>query len=132
MILLIFGIACNYAKNVATTEEINYNEFIKLLDEKQISKVVISGENVIITPNKNNTQYKGKTLCTANIHDKNLIPKLQELGVDFEGRNENENSSFNWIFYCIIPVIIIAFLGVGFYALILLIKALKIYINKNS
>lgn len=29
-------------------------------------------------------------------------------------------------------IIIIAFAGAGFYALILLIKALKIYINKNS
>ena len=32
----------------------------------------------------------------------------------------------------IIPMIIILFWGLGFYALILLIKALKIYIDKNS
>lgn len=32
----------------------------------------------------------------------------------------------------IIPIIIIAFWILGFYALVLLIKALKIYINKNS
>ena len=32
----------------------------------------------------------------------------------------------------IMPMIIILFWGLGFYVLILLIKALKIYINKNS
>lgn len=32
----------------------------------------------------------------------------------------------------IMPILILAFWGLGFYALILLIKALKIYINKNS
>jgi|GEM_PF-6130688 len=32
----------------------------------------------------------------------------------------------------VIPMIIITFLGLGFYALVLLIQALKIYINKNS
>lgn len=32
----------------------------------------------------------------------------------------------------IMPMIIILFWGLGFYALILLIKALKIYIDKNS
>ena len=32
----------------------------------------------------------------------------------------------------VMPMIIIAFWGLGFYTLILLIKALKIYINKNS
>ena len=32
----------------------------------------------------------------------------------------------------VMPIIIIAFWGLGFYTLILLIKALRIYINKNS
>ncbi len=32
----------------------------------------------------------------------------------------------------IMPILILTFWGLGFYALILLIKALKIYINKNS
>lgn len=32
----------------------------------------------------------------------------------------------------IVPTIMVAFWAVGFYTLILLIKALKIYINKNS
>lgn len=38
----------------------------------------------------------------------------------------------NTIMIWFMPMLIIAFWGLGFYALILLIKALKIYINKNS
>lgn len=38
----------------------------------------------------------------------------------------------NLIMIWVMPIIIISFWGLGFYALILLIKALKIYINKNS
>ncbi|MDR3598143.1 hypothetical protein [Clostridium sp.] len=38
----------------------------------------------------------------------------------------------NTMIIWIMPILIITFWGLGFYALILLIKALKIYINKNS
>jgi len=38
----------------------------------------------------------------------------------------------NYIMMWIVPMVIYAFWAMGFYALILLIKALKIYINKNS
>lgn len=38
----------------------------------------------------------------------------------------------NFILILVMPIIILAFGGLGFYALILLIKALRIYINKNS
>lgn len=38
----------------------------------------------------------------------------------------------NTIMIWVMPMIIIAIWGLGFYTLILLIKALKIYINKNS
>lgn len=38
----------------------------------------------------------------------------------------------NIILIWVMPIIIFAFWGLGFYALILLIKALRIYIKKNS
>lgn len=43
-------------------------------------------------------------------------------------RLDIENNLVIWV----MPILIITFWGLGFYALILLIKALKIYINKNS
>ena len=67
LIAFAFVMAFNYAKRHTTTKEINYNEFLRLLDDKEISKVVITSENLIITPSENNEEYKGKTLYTANI-----------------------------------------------------------------
>lgn len=40
--------------------------------------------------------------------------------------------SLGGIMVWIMPMVIISFWALGFYALILLIKALKIYIDKNS
>ena len=84
ILLLIFPItiAFNYARDTVSTKEINYNEFIRLLGEKQISKVEITSEELIITPSKDNEAYKGKILNTPNINDKKLISELQDAGIE--------------------------------------------------
>lgn len=103
IIVFIFLIAFNYARDTALTKEISYNEFIKLLENKEISKVVIDDENLIITTNENNTDYNGKTLYTANINDENLIPQLNTFGVDYSGKRSRETPIFDFIFKWIMP-----------------------------
>lgn len=123
LLLLIFPltIAFNYARDTATTKEINYNEFIRLLDEKQISKVEVTSKELIITPSEYNTAYKGKILYTPNINDEKLVSKLQEAEVEYEWSNLKETSLHNlgitWIMpigimcsFIIIPIAIIYFL----------------------
>ena len=110
LIALAFVIAFNYAKDTATNREITYNEFVKLLSDKEISKVIITSENLIITPSENNQEYKGKTLYTANINDNTLINKLDEAGVDFTGKNPKETPMMNFILTWILPMILIFFM----------------------
>jgi len=110
LIAFAFVMAFNYAKDTATTKEIKYNEFVKLLNDKEISKVVITSENLIITPSENNEEYKGKTLYTANINDDKLINKLDEAGVDFTGKNPKETPMMNFILTWILPMILIFFM----------------------
>ncbi|CAI3202252.1 conserved hypothetical protein [Clostridium neonatale] len=43
-----------------------------------------------------------------------------------------ELSNVNSILICILPIIIASFWGIVLYTLILVIKALRIYIKKNS
>src|SRR5471030_2927797 len=105
--ILLFMVAVNYAKDTATTKAITYNQFINLLEKNQISKVVITNENLMITPSENNEEYKGKTLYTANVDDENWASQLLAAGVDFEGRNTKENPIYEFIFYWIMPFIII-------------------------
>lgn len=109
LLLFIFPItlAFNYARGTATTKEINYNEFIRLLDEKQISKVEVTSEELVITPSKDNEAYKGKILYTPNINDEKLASKLQDAGVEYEGKNLKETSFHNFMTIWIMPIGII-------------------------
>lgn len=62
--------------------------------------------------------------CVANI--KSYVYLLNEK------RDEMDFSNVTSILMWIMPIIIVSFWGVVLYALILLIKALRIYIKKNS
>lgn len=107
-ILFVFLMGFNYVKKLTTTKEISYNEFINLVDENQISQIVITDKEITITP-RDNSEYKGKILYTPNINDKNLIPKLQELKVNHSSIKTKEKPIFGII---IILIIIISFIGI--------------------
>ena len=104
IIAFAFVMAFNVARDKSTTKEITYNKFIEMLDNNQISKVVITSDNLLITPNENNAEYKGKTLYTANITDETLINRLQEAHVDFTGKNPTESPFLNILMSWIIPI----------------------------
>lgn len=110
ILVCVFFIAFNYAKDTVATKEITYNEFINLLEKNQVSKVVIENENLIVTPSENNEEYKGKTLFTANINDRNLISELKEANVKFEWKNTKDNSINIISFWWVIPLVIIFFI----------------------
>ena len=110
LIAFAFVMAFNYAKQTTTTKEINYNEFLRLLDEKEISKVVITSENLMITPSDTNEEYKGKTLYTANINDETLVKKLQDADIAFTGKNPTESPLMNILLTWILPMILIFFM----------------------
>lgn len=96
--VLILGL--NYAKDTTTIKEISYKEFMELVDSKQVSQVVITDKEITITP-KDNSKYKGKILQTSNMNDKNLIPKLQELAINYDSVATKYNP---------IPIIIVVFI----------------------
>ncbi|GEA30382.1 ATP-dependent zinc metalloprotease FtsH [Clostridium diolis] len=110
LIAFAFLMAFNYAREEATMKEINYNEFLTLLDNKEISKVVITSENLLITPSEDNEEYKGKTLYTANMKDEALITKLNAAGIDFTGKNPKESPMMNILLTWILPMILIFFM----------------------
>src|SRR5471030_330259 len=110
LIAFAFLMAFNYARETATNKEINYNDFVKLLNDKEISKVVITSDNLLITPSESNQEYKGKTLYTANINDEELVSKLNEAGIDFTGKNPKETPIMNFIMTWILPMVLIFFM----------------------
>lgn len=104
IIAFAFVMAFNVAKDKSTTKEITYNKFIEMLDNKEISKVVITSDNLLITPSEDNEEYKGKTLYTAHITDDTLIDKLQAAQVDFTGKNPTESPFLNILMSWILPI----------------------------
>lgn len=132
ILLFVFFMAFNYPKKPVTTKEISYNEFISLLDEKQILKVLITSENLTITPSEDNTVYKGKTLYTANINDENLISKLQEAGVDYEGKNLKEISIYNMMLTWIMPIGIMCIILIIPIAIIILVWRFLLLKKENK
>ncbi len=110
IIALSFLIAFNYSKGAITTKDISYDEFYRLLDNKEISKVIITSDNLEITPKGDNPEYKGKTLYTARINDEELIPKLKEAGIYFTGRNPKQTPLLNMMISWILPMVLIFFM----------------------
>lgn len=104
IIAFAFVMAFNVAKDKSTTKEITYNTFIQMLEDKEISKVVITSDNLLITPSEDNEEYKGKTLYTAHITDDTLIDKLQAADVDFTGKNPTESPLLNILMSWILPI----------------------------
>lgn len=110
IIALSFLVAFNYSKGAITTKDISYDEFYRLLDNKEISKVIITSENLEITPTSDNPEYKGKTLYTARINDEELIPKLKQAGIYFTGRNPKQTPLLNMMLSWILPMVLIFFM----------------------
>lgn len=103
---ILLLIAFNYPQKVTSEKEINYKEFINLLDENEISQVLINEKNIKIIP-KDNSEYKGKVLFTVNINDEKLIPKLQDLKVSYSSVETKENPNLVVIVIFIVLIVFI-------------------------
>ncbi|MGL4773134.1 MAG: ATP-dependent zinc metalloprotease FtsH [Clostridium sp.] len=95
-VVLLVLVVINYASENFMNKEITYNEFRTLLSEKQVEKVVITSENLIITP-INTSEYAGKTLYTANINDESLIKSLDEAGISYTGKNPRNSPIISFL-----------------------------------
>ena len=103
LVAFAFLMAFSYAKETVTTKEINYNEFMDMVDNKEISEVVITSSNIYITPKEDNVENKGKTLYTVNINDKDLVSKLDNAGIEFRGKLPKETPLMNFLLTWILP-----------------------------
>ena len=106
MIVLIVA-GATYSRDIYMNKEITYNEFLQLIEKDEVSKIVISSDNLIVTP-KGGTEYSGKTLYTPNLNDQTLIQRLVDEGnIEFIGRNPKESVWMNLFLTIAGPVILI-------------------------
>ena len=110
IITIVVLLVVNYSKDIYNNKEITYNKFLSMVDEKQISEIVISNDSLMITP-KPGTEYEGKTVYTANIKNDKLIDELIASGeIDFVGKNPKDSILMNMIISYGIPILLIFFM----------------------
>ncbi|WP_143315833.1 ATP-dependent zinc metalloprotease FtsH [Clostridium sp. HBUAS56017] len=103
-------LVANYSRDAYMNKEISYNEFLNMINNKEISEIVISSDNLVITP-KDGTEYAGKTLYTANIENDKLLDELIEAGdIRFTGKNPKESIFMNAFMTYIIPIAFLYFM----------------------
>lgn len=92
------------------TQSIKYNEFLKLVADKQVEEVQISKDRIMIIP-KTQPGEKKKVLYTVNVDDPQLVEKLNASGVPFGGVAPDNNPIKNFFFNWVLPIILFAFIG---------------------
>ena len=96
------------AKNYMTTDQINYNQFLDMLENKQVESVVISTSEIKILPKETGDEKSNrKILYTGNVDDPNLINLLNEAGVEYRAEPMQNNFFADFIFsWIIMPIVL--------------------------
>lgn len=104
-ILLVLGI--NYISIQVNREPIKYNQFLDMLSKNQVKNVEISSDTILITP-KDNSEKK---YYTANVNDNQLVDRLKDADVEFEGDNTADNPIVSFFVGWILPIVILFIIG---------------------
>ena len=105
-----------------TNNEIKYNEFLKMIDEDKIEKVVISTDRVIIYPKEDKQQgamlffgsQGGSELYTGKVEDdETLSGRLIRKGIEVSGEIPDDSGEI-WYFIIayILPIVIMVGFGI--------------------
>ncbi|WP_442878539.1 ATP-dependent zinc metalloprotease FtsH [Clostridium sp.] len=86
-------------------EEITYNQFIEMVENKQIEKVLITDYEIKITPITQDEKDK-KILYTGNMRDPNITALLTDAGIPFNKSIVQQNYIAEFIMGWIIPVLL--------------------------
>lgn len=101
-----------YAVNTVTrsmgVEEITYNKFIEMVENKEVEKVIITDTEIKVTPIAKDEKDK-KILYTGNMRDPELTSQLIEAGVVFSKPVIQQNYIVEFILGWIIPSLLMFF-----------------------
>ncbi|MGL5244781.1 MAG: ATP-dependent zinc metalloprotease FtsH, partial [Sarcina sp.] len=113
MIGIVFSF--NMVRNNMIYEKIDYSTFKSMLEKKEIESVVMSYDEIQITP-KEGTEKAGKVLHTPNlassgIKDPDLIGELTTAGVKYDGKPMENYPILDLILCWVLPFLLLMVLG---------------------
>ena len=79
--LLVF--AMYQFQGVESDQEITYNKFLKMIDEKKVEKVEIKSDRILITAKKESGDKVNREYYTGRMNDDQLVEKLEKVKIDF-------------------------------------------------
>ena len=110
IIAFLFLYSFSTAKEMLTTKEISYNEFIEMVENKEVKEVTVDGTALVITP-QDTSDMKGKVLYTGNADNPDLINLLIENNVQYYPKITKQQSVFmDFIIINVLPLVLMFFL----------------------
>ena len=110
VVAFLFLYSFSTAKEMLTTKEISYNEFVQMVENKEVKKVTVDGTALVITP-QDSSEMKGKVLYTGNADNPNLIKLLIDNNVEYYPEITKQQSVFmDFIIINVLPLVIMFFI----------------------
>ena len=110
IIAFLFLYSFSTAKEMLATKEISYNEFIQMVENKEVKEVTVDGTALVITP-QDTSDMKGKVLYTGNADNPDLINLLIENNVQYYPKITKQQSVFmDFIIINVLPLVLMFFL----------------------
>jgi len=101
-------------KNIMTTDEVKYSEFLTMIENGEVESVVISSNEIRIIPKEENENKNNKILYTGNVDDPKLVETLVANNIEFSAEVIQNNFIldliFTWIFMPVVFFFIIKML----------------------
>ena len=105
IILIAITVIDHFSVDNSNKQEINYTEFVKQVDDKNVSKVVIQNNNIKGTLS-DGTEFTTITPGYPN-GDEDLIKTLQANGVEIKAENPPETPWWMTLFSSLLPMILL-------------------------
>ena len=83
MLTALMVFAMYQFQGVDSDQEITYNKFLKMIDEKKVEKVEIKSDRILITAKKESGDKVNKEYYTGRMNDDQLVEKLEKAKIDF-------------------------------------------------
>ena len=110
IIAFLFLYSFSTAKEMLTTKEVSYNEFVQMVENKEIKQVTVDGTSLVITP-QDTSEMKGKILYTGIADDPDLVKLLIDNKVDYYPEIKRQQSVFmDFIVINVLPLVLMFFL----------------------
>ncbi len=93
----------------ASEKEIEYSEFLQMVEDDKIESVEINSGRITIKPKEQENDLEENIYYVIRIADQDLVNRLDEAGVTFKGLDESSNAWLGTVIYYLIMLAIIYF-----------------------